>query len=94
MTTRAPSLGTLLRGHRHAAGLTLEELADAAGVSGRAIGDMERGRGLGPQARTVEALADALGLAPADRAELLAAARAGRRRPKDPAPGLCGLPGS
>ncbi|MET7909684.1 helix-turn-helix domain-containing protein [Streptomyces avermitilis] len=89
---RTTSLGPLLRGYRHAAGMTLEELAERAGVSARAIGDMERGRSRGPQARTMEALADALALEGADRAALLVAARAGRRRPKDPAPGLCDLP--
>ncbi|MFE0378764.1 helix-turn-helix domain-containing protein [Streptomyces inhibens] len=92
MTTLGPSLGALLRGRRHAAGMTLEELADGAGVSARAIGDIERGRSRGPQAGTMEAIAAALGLAGAERTELLAAARAGRRRLKDPAPGLCGLP--
>jgi pimeloyl-ACP methyl ester carboxylesterase len=41
-------LGTLLRRHRRAAGLTLEELAAASGVSARAISDMERGRTRAP----------------------------------------------
>ncbi|MFI6729325.1 helix-turn-helix domain-containing protein [Streptomyces sp. R-74717] len=74
------TLGPLLRGFRHAARLTLEELAEASGVSDRAIGDMERGRSRGPQARTVRALADALGLSSEDSDCLLAAAREGRRR--------------
>ncbi|MFJ9952091.1 helix-turn-helix domain-containing protein [Kitasatospora sp. NPDC091207] len=88
-----PALGPLLRAHRHDAGLTLEELAEGSGVSGRAIGDMERGHSLGPQARTVQALATALGLGPADTEALLAAARAGRRRqPATARPGLCDLP--
>ncbi|MFD9545681.1 helix-turn-helix domain-containing protein [Streptomyces sp. NPDC060022] len=86
------SLGPLLRGFRHAAGLTLEELADAAGVSDRAIGDMERGHSRGPQARTVQALAEALGLGVQDTDMLLAAARAGRRRSDPVAAGLCDLP--
>lgn len=86
------SLGTLLRGFRHAAGLTLEELADAAGVSDRAIGDMERGHSRGPQARTVQALAEALGLSAQDTDLLLAAARTGRRRSDPVAAGLCDLP--
>ncbi|MFE2723388.1 ATP-binding protein [Kitasatospora sp. NPDC059327] len=88
-----PALGPLLRAHRHDAGLTLEELAEGSGVSDRAIGDMERGHSRGPQARTVQALATALGLAPAATEALLAAARAGRRRqPAAAPPGLCDLP--
>ncbi|HEX5291873.1 MAG TPA: helix-turn-helix transcriptional regulator [Streptosporangiaceae bacterium] len=35
-------LGTLLRRHRRAAGMTLEEAAETSGVSARAISDMER----------------------------------------------------
>ena len=72
--------GPLLRAHRRAAGLTLEELAEASGVSVRGIGDMERGRSRGPQRRTVVALAEALRLPPAERAALLEAAKAGRLR--------------
>ncbi|MEV0190654.1 helix-turn-helix transcriptional regulator [Kitasatospora purpeofusca] len=87
------ALGPLLRAHRHEAGLTLEELAEGSGVSGRAIGDMERGHSRGPQARTVQALAVALGLTRAATEELLGAARAGRRRQQAAAaPGLCDLP--
>jgi hypothetical protein len=73
--------------------MTLEELAERAGLSARALGDLERGRSRGPQARTVLALTGALGLPDADAAALLAAARAGRRRPSEPAPALCRLPG-
>jgi transcriptional regulator with XRE-family HTH domain/tetratricopeptide (TPR) repeat protein len=82
----------LLRGFRHAAGLTLEELAEASGVSDRAIGDMERGHSKGPQARTVQALAAALGLVGKDADALLAAARDGRRRTRPTTFGLCDLP--
>jgi tetratricopeptide (TPR) repeat protein len=56
----------------------MEELAEASGVSVRAIGDMERGRSRVPQRRTVVALADGLRLADREREALLAAARAGR----------------
>ncbi|MEU4557508.1 helix-turn-helix domain-containing protein [Actinoplanes sp. NPDC023936] len=73
-----------LRRHRHAAGLTMEELAEASGVSARAISDMERGRSAGPQRRTVQALAEALGLTPAEQPPFLAAARAGRKRRGSP----------
>ena len=74
------ALGPLLRNLRQGAGLTIEELSHASGVSVRAIGDMERGVSRGPQRRTVQALADALGLDTGRRAELAAAARAGRPR--------------
>ncbi|MFJ7066056.1 helix-turn-helix domain-containing protein [Streptomyces sp. NPDC101115] len=70
--------GALLRGLRQQGRLTMEELAEASGVSVRAIGDMERGRSRVPQRRTVVALAEGLGLADAEREELLAAARTAR----------------
>ena len=38
------SLGDLLRRYRKAAGLTQEELAERAGLSVRAIANIERGR--------------------------------------------------
>ncbi|MFJ9608070.1 ATP-binding protein [Kitasatospora sp. NPDC101176] len=72
--------GRLLAGHRVAAGLTQEELAASAGVSLRAVGDMERGRTRGPQRRTVRALAEALGLDAARAATLDRAAQSGRPR--------------
>ncbi|WSQ14515.1 NB-ARC domain-containing protein [Streptomyces sp. NBC_01231] len=86
------ALGPLLRGFRHAVGMTLEELAEASDVSDRAIGDMERGHSRGPQARTVQALATALGLRQEDADALLAAARDGRRRTRRTPSGLCDLP--
>ncbi|MDX2293509.1 MULTISPECIES: helix-turn-helix domain-containing protein [Streptomyces] len=72
------SFGTVLRGLRQRGRLTMEELAEASGVSVRAIGDMERGRSLVPQRRTVVALAEGLGLADDEREALLATARAAR----------------
>ncbi|MEV0161947.1 ATP-binding protein [Nonomuraea fuscirosea] len=85
----------MLRRHRHAARLTLEQLAEAAGVSARTLSDMERGRSKGPQHRTVTALADALGLADADRKHLVELAREGRLRDHWARPtGLCELPRS
>ncbi|MEV4604636.1 helix-turn-helix domain-containing protein [Amycolatopsis sp. NPDC049253] len=68
-----PSLGRLVRGHRRAAGLTLEDLAHRSGVSVRTISDMERGRSRRPHVRTLIALADSLGLDDADRRTLLTA---------------------
>ncbi|MFF6954992.1 MULTISPECIES: NB-ARC domain-containing protein [unclassified Streptomyces] len=85
----------MLRGHRRAARLTLERLAEASGVSARTLSDMERGRSRGPQQRTVTALADALALEGAARAELLDLARDGRLRGHWTRPsGLCELPGA
>ncbi|WP_371604449.1 helix-turn-helix domain-containing protein [Streptomyces sp. NBC_01220] len=72
------SFGVVLRGLRQRGRLTMEELAEASGVSVRAIGDMERGRSRVPQRRTVMALAEGLGLADAEREALLVAARAAR----------------
>lgn len=79
-------LGSLLRSHRQAAGLTLEELAASTGVSARAISDMERGHSKGPQSRTINALADSFDLSPAQRVELLAVAGAGRERASNGTP--------
>ncbi|MFE4477567.1 helix-turn-helix transcriptional regulator, partial [Kitasatospora sp. NPDC056789] len=84
--TDANEFSRLLAGHRVAAGLTQEELAAAAGVSLRALGDMERGRTRGPQRRTVRALAEALGLDGAQADLLDRAAQSGRPRGARPAP--------
>ncbi|MFB7864347.1 NB-ARC domain-containing protein [Streptomyces sp. NPDC056069] len=72
------AFGAVLLGLRQQRRLTREELAEASGVSVRAIGDMERGRSRVPQRRTVVALADGLGLADAEREALLASVRAAR----------------
>lgn len=61
MADREP-LGQRLRRARHAAGLSVEELAERSGVSVRGIGDIERGRSRRPQARTLALLAGALGV--------------------------------
>ncbi|WP_327371183.1 helix-turn-helix domain-containing protein [Streptomyces sp. NBC_01217] len=68
----------MLRELRQSLGLTIEELAEASGVSGRAIGAMERGRSLRPHRGSVTALAQGLQLDEAAHAELLAAARTAR----------------
>ena len=70
-----PSFGELLRQRRLAAGLTQETLAERAGVSAKAISDLERDPDRTPRLDTVGLLADALDLGPAERASLLAAAR-------------------
>ncbi|MEV4348212.1 helix-turn-helix domain-containing protein [Actinoplanes sp. NPDC049596] len=79
------SFGVLLRQLRAAADLTIEQLAEASGVSDRSISDMERGVSRRPRPRTVEALADGLGVTEADRVALLTSAREGRNAPP-PAP--------
>ena len=73
------SFGSLLRSLRTAAGLTQEELAEAARVSYRSISDLERGVSRSPRRDTARLLADALGLSGDDRARFEAAAR-GRLR--------------
>src|ERR1041385_3385164 len=70
-----PTFGDLLRRYRLAAGLTQEELAERAQVSPRAISDLERGLRKRPWRDTIQLLADALRLAPAECAQLEAAAR-------------------
>ncbi|MFE2547498.1 helix-turn-helix domain-containing protein [Streptomyces sp. NPDC059355] len=67
---------------RTGAGLSQEELAQAAGLSVRALSDLERGRSRGPQRRTVQALAAALDLDDAAAAELEHTASLGRPRPR------------
>ncbi|MDQ3854919.1 MAG: helix-turn-helix domain-containing protein, partial [Chloroflexota bacterium] len=72
-TKQRDSFGNLLRSYRRAAGLTQEELADRAGLSARAVGNLELGVSRRPRRDTVHLLADALGLSQADRETLLAA---------------------
>ncbi|RZU50978.1 putative ATPase [Krasilnikovia cinnamomea] len=77
----------VLRSRRKRAGLTQAELAARAGIGVRTVRDLERGRVARPQRTTAVLLADALGLAGADRAEFLGAAR-GYTPPAPPVPGL------
>jgi tetratricopeptide (TPR) repeat protein/transcriptional regulator with XRE-family HTH domain len=70
----------LLRRLRREARLTQEDLAEAAGLSVRAVAYLERGVVSTPQKETVRLLADALGLTGPVRAEFEAAAR-GRAAP-------------
>ncbi|MFJ2166887.1 helix-turn-helix domain-containing protein [Streptomyces griseofuscus] len=88
--------GQRLRHLRTRAGLSQEALSHAAGVSVRALADMERGRTRGPQRRTVQVLAEALGLDDTEAADLEKSAAVGRPRPRTAtgpaAPGTLALP--
>ncbi len=76
MTAAQPSIfGDLLRRRRLAAGLTQEELAERAGLSTRAISDLERGINRKPRKDTIQRLAEALHLSAQDRATFVASAR-------------------
>jgi tetratricopeptide (TPR) repeat protein/transcriptional regulator with XRE-family HTH domain len=68
------SFGGLLRGYRLAAGLTQEELAERAGLSVRAVSDMERDRTGRPYPRSVRLLIAALALDPKAAERLMTAA--------------------
>ncbi|MGW3808593.1 tetratricopeptide repeat protein [Micromonospora sp. NPDC005113] len=86
------SLGLRLREFRQSAGMTLEDLSEASGVSGRAVSDMERGHSRAPQERTLAALADALNLSDGDRAGLVELARSGRSESRVGRPRVGELP--
>ena len=75
MTESTPSFALLLRRHRQAAELTQEALAERAGISWRAISDLERGIRQSPRKDTVALLTDALGLTGAERGAFALAAR-------------------
>ena len=72
-----PALGFagLLRQLRAEAGLTQEELAEAAGLSPRSVSDLERGINRTARKDTAVLLGGALGLAEPVRAVFVAAAR-------------------
>jgi tetratricopeptide (TPR) repeat protein len=75
MATAHPvSFNELLRRHRRAAGLSQEILAQRAGLSRRAISDLERVFSRVPRQDTVELLAEALGLIGQERSLFLTAA--------------------
>ncbi len=71
----ALGFGGLLRQLRAEAGLTQEELAEAAGLSPRSVSDLERGINRTARKDTAELLAGALGLAEPARPVFVAAAR-------------------
>ena len=80
------TFGALLRLWRLAAGLTQEALAERAGLSTKAISDLERHPTRTPRLETVTLLADALHLEPEQRGLLLAAARSEDSRTDSPLP--------
>jgi predicted ATPase/transcriptional regulator with XRE-family HTH domain len=84
--TETSQLGHLIRRFRLAAELSQEELAERAGVSARAVSDMERGLRTAPRLETVRMLADGLALEGTERANLLAAARPELRDEDDATP--------
>ena len=71
---QSSTLGGLLRSYRMRAGLTQQELAGRAGMSVRALRDLEHGRVRDPRSRSVGRLATALRLADVDYASLMATA--------------------
>ena len=94
--------GRLLRRLRDDAGLTQDELAEAAQVSQRAVSDLERGINRTARKDTAVLLAEALNLAEPVRALFIAAARGrapageclrpysgNRRRHPGPRPAAC-----
>ncbi len=74
----AASFAALLRRHRVAAGLSQEALAERAGLSARAVSDLERGARRAPYRETVRLLADALRLSDDDHRALEATVDRGR----------------
>ncbi|MFG6503991.1 helix-turn-helix domain-containing protein [Microbacterium sp. P05] len=73
----------LIRRLRADAGMTLEQLAEAAGVSVRGISDIERGVTVAPRAATLRALAGGLGLDEAATANLVHSSSSALQPPAD-----------
>lgn len=82
MPSDAPSFQDLLRRYRRNRNLTQEALAERAGISVRAISDLERGVRTHPYPETANLLADGLDLEGEQRASFLAAARRRRQSPR------------
>ena len=73
------AFGDFLRFYRLRQVMTQELLAERTGISVRALSDMERGRALSPQRRTIDLLVRGLGLHGEEADEFVALARSGRR---------------
>src|SRR5579859_836273 len=86
----------LLRRFREARRLTQADLSDRSGLTTQAISMLERGVRRGPRVRSVELLAEALGLDAAEREALHEAARSGRSPddtpPEGPGEAAAGTP--
>src|SRR5262245_33625970 len=80
------TFGALLKRYRLRAGWTQEALAERAGVSARAVSDLERGLNRAPQRGTRDRLVEALGLAAEERRGVELVARPAPRRPRPSAP--------
>ncbi len=80
MLEQAETFGTMLRHFRLLAALTQEVLAERAGVSVRAVSDLERGIKTWPHTDTVDRLARGLGLSDSERNDLKRASRRPRLR--------------
>jgi predicted ATPase/transcriptional regulator with XRE-family HTH domain len=78
------NFGVSLRRLRLSVGLTQEALAERAGISAKAVGELERDPTRSPRLDTVTLLADALGLDVEGRTQLLAVARPGDVVPASP----------
>ncbi len=90
MGDNGAGFGALLRSCRLAARLSQQELAEASGMSVRAISDLERGRVRRPYPHSLSRLADGLRLRDGVRAKFIAAAD--RRLAGDPAASLTAVP--
>ena len=86
-TTEPKPFGGVLERLRHAAGLPQEALAERAGLSVRALSELERNRTRTPRLESVTLLADAVMLEPRQRAPLLATASLTSRTSEMPVPG-------
>ena len=87
----APAFGQLLRRYRTEAALTQADLAERAGISTRAVSDLERGSGREPRLHTVSLLIQALGLTADQQVQLRTAARPSIAA-SSPAPQRASLP--
>lgn len=85
-TDPAMPFGALLRRLRVLAGLTQEQLAERAGLSARAVGDLERDGARRPRLDTAVLLAGALGLEGKARREFLVAAHPEAATPETAGP--------